>query len=202
MKKEEVIKHKTLTGKNLLKCSSCSCNSESCNDAAYFCANCGIWRIVLALILLVGMYKIGFMVGAEMANSMYADDMSASSNHMMVKRHNKSGMMMRDKVLDSNGCKVSEAAVWSKAEAKCVKLYEEATVLTAVNGDALLASYVMLSDDKNKLELFYAGSRDGIIVSKKDNNWVSDDGKYIVSKSIVGKYVLSVSGRVVQAQMR
>ena len=202
MKKEEVKKYKLFSGKNLLKCSDCACGNETCNDSKYFCANCGIWRIVLALILLVGMYKVGFIVGSEMTNAGYTDDISNMPNYMMYKRHHiAGGMIMKGKDLDNNGCKISEAAIWSKAEARCVKLYDQAIMLVSVNGYDSHSSYVMLSDDKNKLELFYSGSREGVIVSKKSDSWVSDDGKYSVSKSANGKFVLSVSGVVIQSQM-
>lgn len=202
MKKEEVKKYKLFGGKNLLKCSNCTCGNETCNDSKYFCSNCGVWRIVLALVLLVSMYKVGFIVGAEMTNAGYTDDISSMPNYVMYKRnHTAVGTFTKGKDLDNNGCKISEAAIWSKAEARCVKLYDEAIVLVSVNGDASHSSYVMLSDDKNKLELFYSGSKEGVIVSKKSDSWVSDDGKYSVSKSTNGKFVLSVSGRVLQSQM-
>ena len=217
MKKEENKKYKVFSGKNLLKCSDCACDNPTCNDGSYFCANCGIWRVLVALILLIAMYKVGFIVGHDMANAEQVDN-NAMQGVYIMKRHMKEGMingmntMMNDKTAvgktpgytDSNGCKVTDAAIWSKMLMKCSKLYEDAVLLENIDGNSLGASYLLISSDKGKMELYFAGSKSGIILdnipSVSESGWVSSDSKYNISKSSSGKYILNVSGRVTQTQ--
>ena len=217
MKKEEIKKYKVFSGKNLLKCSDCACDNPTCNDGSYFCANCGIWRVLVALILLIAMYKVGFIVGRDMANAEQADNNTAQGIFIM-KRHMKEGMingvntMMSDKTAigktpgytDSNGCKVTDAAIWSKMLMKCSKLYEDAVLLENVDVNSIGASYLLIADDKSKVELYFSGSKSGMVIDKKsdasESMWTSSDNKYTVSKSSSGKYILNVSGRVTQTQ--
>ena len=212
MKKEESKKEeskiKVWGGKNMMKCNDCSCGNFKCEDAGRFCTRCGVWRIVLALVCFMIMFKIGFMFGYQFALADASDDMYNAGGHWLnntkkmtphMSVTNMSSYGNSPNALDNNGCNSSDATTWSKTVSKCVALYDLALILEDVKGGATNISY-LITKDKNKYELFFNGSKDGLLLGVNGDMWKSDDGKYSISKNSNGKYVLSISGVVIQAQ--
>lgn len=213
MTKKDTEKYKVWGGKNMLKCDDCSCGNFKCEDGSRFCSRCGVWRIVLALTFFIIMFKIGYICGYQMALADSADEISGGismagrmninkpyrgmMNGVGYMRSPSSGVYANN--VDANGCKVSEAATWSKTLAKCVSLYNDAYVLNDVNG-GIKISY-LLAKDKAKIELYMNGTNDGIILNASDTgDWRSEDGKYVVKKNTSNKFVLSINGNVTQAE--
>lgn len=218
MSKVEDKKLRVFRGRNMLKCNDCSCGNMKCEDGARFCSRCGVWRIVLALTLFVIMFKIGYICGAEMQKAEAVDE-AYSSSYMSRGSHRgvMSNMMERGITsmdykssdsyksldnksgVDSNGCAIKDAMLWSKSATKCVALYQSAIELSDVNGGAQKVSYLMTSN-KEKLELYFNGAAVGTIFKNVDGIWTSEDGKMTLSKNTDNKYVLMLGGKVIQAQ--
>ena len=207
MSKEEDKKLRVFRGKNMLKCNDCSCGNMKCEDGSRFCSRCGVWRIVLALTLFVIMFKIGYICGAQMAEA-EAVDQAYSTGYMSRGMHRGAMLNMMDRhvsvadnnaTLDTNGCTNKDAMVWSKSMAKCVTLYQSAIELEDVNGGAQKISY-LLTSNKEKLELYFNGSLVGSVFNNINGVWTSEDGKMTLSKNSESKYVLTVNGKLVQAQ--
>ncbi len=213
MKKEEVKKIEKLKinvwgGKNMMKCDDCSCGNFKCEDGGRFCTQCGVWRVVIALVCFLIMFKIGFMFGYQFALADASDDMYNAGGHWLnnpkkIMPHmsvvNMSSYGIGSNVLDNNGCSVNDASTWSKTVSKCVALYDTALILEDVKGGQTNISY-LVTKDKNKYELFFNGSKDGTLLNVSGDMWKSDDGKYTISKIASGKYVLSINGVVAQSE--
>ncbi len=82
---------------------------------------------------------------------------------------------------DSEGCLTSAGYVWSKLKNDCVRLFDSAIRLypktNPATQDALLVSYLILSDDGKEVELFMPNQEQSMVLTqtKEGSPWIAAD---------------------------
>lgn len=89
---------------------------------------------------------------------------------------------------DKNGCLVTAGYVWSVIKQDCVRLFETAYVLmptqSTETNDAILATYVLISTDGLKAEVFLPGEIESIILNRPvvGQPWTHEDWSLVADE--------------------
>lgn len=73
---------------------------------------------------------------------------------------------------DEHGCIASAGYIWSEVNQSCIRLFEEAQVLSSVEENDDNVASLVFNDEKSKLEVFLPDAESTVILSK------FEDGKY------------------------
>ncbi|MGF7217216.1 hypothetical protein GGR92_003389 [Spirosoma lacussanchae] len=72
---------------------------------------------------------------------------------------------------DPNGCKGSAGYTWSAVKNRCIRVFEEGTPFknyeATAPGEAEIATYVVLSNDQSKAEIFFGGTDKPAVLEKR-----------------------------------
>ena len=72
---------------------------------------------------------------------------------------------------DQHGCLVAAGQSWSKIKNNCIQIFNEGLRLNPIetrNNDAIISSFVIVSDDLKKAELFTPDNNESIILLSDD----------------------------------
>jgi hypothetical protein len=89
---------------------------------------------------------------------------------------------------DKNGCLATAGYTWSVLKQDCIRLFEIAFVLTPIQlpetTDAVLVTYVLISSDGLKAEVFFPGSEESILMNRPvvGQPWIHEDWKLIADE--------------------
>ncbi|RKO72724.1 hypothetical protein D7322_04590 [Sphingobacterium puteale] len=89
---------------------------------------------------------------------------------------------------DEHGCLVGAGQTWSEVKQGCIQVFNVGTRLNPVDskeGDAVISAFVVINDDKSKMELFLPDDNKTTIILDKteDNLYQKDIYKYDAKKS-------------------
>lgn len=89
---------------------------------------------------------------------------------------------------DEHGCLVGAGQTWSEVKQGCIQVFNVGMRLNPVDtkeGDAVISAFVVVNDDKSKMELFLPDDNKTTIILDKteDNLYQKDIYKYDAKKS-------------------
>jgi hypothetical protein len=89
---------------------------------------------------------------------------------------------------DKNGCLATAGYTWSVLKQDCVRLFETAFVLAPIQSpettDAVLVTYVLVSTDGLKAEVFLPGSEESMLMNRPviGQPWIHEDLKLVADE--------------------
>lgn len=90
---------------------------------------------------------------------------------------------------DEHGCLVAAGQTWSEIKQGCIQVFNVGLRLNPTEtkeGEAVISAFVVVSDDKSKLELFLPDNKNTIILDKVENDiYQKDSYKYDAKKSVL-----------------
>lgn len=91
---------------------------------------------------------------------------------------------------DEYGCKGSAGYTWSVVKNECIRAFELPVKLDDVSHPGF-AGYILFSADESRAEVFGRLFKPSLVLNKSGKNYVSDDGKYVLSRGNDNKWTLT-----------
>ncbi|MDQ1096714.1 MULTISPECIES: hypothetical protein [Chryseobacterium] len=101
----------------------------------------------------------------------------AQTNESTVKNEQK--VVGADK--DDHGCKASAGQTWSELKQDCIQVFNEGFRLNPVapkKDAAVISAFVLMSDDKSKLELFLPDQANHTLILNKSDKGMYQNDQY------------------------
>nr|WP_314227690.1 hypothetical protein [uncultured Kingella sp.] len=96
---------------------------------------------------------------------------------------------------DAHGCRASAGQTFSQLRQRCVRVFADADMRLPDPENATLAVYVLLSEDRQTAELFWAKLPQPILMEAAKGGYVSKDGKIRLTHHMDNQWLLRQSIR-------
>ncbi len=96
---------------------------------------------------------------------------------------------------DAHGCRASAGQTFSQLRQRCVRVFADADMHLPDPENATLAVYVLLSEDRQRAELFWAKLPQPILMEAAKGGYVSKDGKICLTHHMDNQWLLRQSIR-------
>jgi hypothetical protein len=95
---------------------------------------------------------------------------------------------------DQHGCIGSAGYVWSEAQQKCIRLFEEGKPLQPIKENKSYSSvaYLVFSKDKKRVEVYLPDEYNAFICDQKKKGSYENQEKKVVVDQKAGKYSISI----------
>lgn len=91
---------------------------------------------------------------------------------------------------DEYGCKGSAGYTWSVVKNECIRAFELPVRLDDISHPGF-AGYILFSADESRAEIFGRLFKPSLVLDKSGKNYVSADGKYVLSRGNDNKWTLT-----------
>ncbi len=102
---------------------------------------------------------------------------------------------------DEHGCPVTAGYTWSQTRKSCIRVWEAGAKFDDLRDpNSPLAIFVIGNGENGPVEIYLPETGKSVVLDKKNDNWQSSDGIFVVKNSEENRLIILKSGREIAKQ--